>query len=361
MNDSKIGDTASFDPNFNPIFNPNNVGLAANQIFGLPCSETDAAVVLVPAPWDATVSYGCGTKDGPAAIRAASYQVDLLDQDFPDGWKNGFAMQDISAHWARQSDTLRAEAIRYMKFLQDGGNLDANDKMRKIGSEIDAGCEKFRQWMKSTTEGLLARGKLVGVVGGDHSTPLGYMQAIAEKFGPFGILQIDAHCDLRNAYEGLKFSHASIMHNALQIPQVEKLVQVGIRDLCDEEAQVIEQSPKRIASFSDSKIKNSLYDGRCWREICEEIVFELPAKVYVSFDIDGLDPKLCPHTGTPVPGGLEYEQAIYLIRMVVKSGRRVLGFDLSEVSPGDTEWDANVGARLLYKLCNLALLSNTAA
>ncbi len=350
MNDSNIANPKPF--------NPNQVGVISNQVFGLPCTEADARVVLVPAPWDTTVSYGSGTKDGPAAIRCASYQVDLFDHDCPGGWEHGFAMQPIATAWYDRSEGLRPSAERYIKFLQDGGDLTSDRGMQKIVEEINAECEIFRSEMKRTTSKLLTRGKLVGLVGGDHSTPLGFMQALAEKHQSFGILQIDAHCDLRDAYEGFKYSHASIMHNALQIQQVEKLVQVGIRDFCDEEVEVIEKSPSRIKTFFDGHIKRDLYEGKSWRDICAGIVLELPQSVYISFDIDGLDPKLCPTTGTPVPGGLEYEQAIYLIRTAVNSGRKIIGFDLSEVSPGDTEWDANVGARLLYKLCNFLLLSN---
>ena len=97
--------------------------------------------------------------------------------------------------------------------------------------------------------------------------------------------------------------------------------------------------------------------GETWRDICDSIVRDLPHRVYVSFDIDGLDPKLCPGTGTPVPGGLEFEQAMFLVRQLVKSGREIIGFDLCEVAPGDSEWNGNVGARVLLKLCNLMAVS----
>jgi agmatinase len=96
-----------------------------------------------------------------------------------------------------------------------------------------------------------------------------------------------------------------------------------------------------------------MFEGVTWKMICDDIVASLPMQVYLSFDIDGLDPKLCPNTGTPVPGGLELEQAVYLIRRVADSGRKIIGCDLNEVVPGLDDWDANVGARLLYKMCNL--------
>ncbi|MBA4077191.1 MAG: agmatinase, partial [Cyanobacteria bacterium PR.023] len=175
----------------------------------------------------------------------------------------------------------------------------------------------------------------------------------------FGILHIDAHADLRDAYEGFTYSHASIMFNAIKEPTLTKLVQVGIRDYCEMESDLVASSDGRIVSFYDRDIKTKMFEGMSWMHICQEIVSQLPDEVYVSFDIDGLDPKLCPNTGTPVPGGLEYEQALYLVRMVAESGRVIIGFDVNEVAPGDEdEWDANVGARLLYRLANLTAKSN---
>ncbi|MDX5346515.1 MAG: arginase family protein, partial [Hymenobacteraceae bacterium] len=162
----------------------------------------------------------------------------------------------------------------------------------------------------------------------------------------------DAHADLRDAYEGFEFSHASIMFNALKVPQVKKLVQVGIRDICQAEAELVEQSNGRIITFYDQTLKENMYEGDSWKKQCKKIIAQLPQKVYISFDIDGLDPKLCPATGTPVPGGLEFHEAVFLVKQLVKSGREIIGFDLCEVAPGDSEWNGNVGARLLFKLCN---------
>jgi len=342
-------------------FDPNSVGLAGNQIFGLPFPESESRLVLLPVPWDVTVSYGGGTHAGPEAILNASYQVDLYDADLPGGWKSGMAMRPIAASWLERSATLRAKATRVIQFLEEGGDVAADKQMSAIIQEITTAGEELRRWVREQTTGLLQQGKLVGLVGGDHSTPLGFFDAIAARHPNFGILQIDAHCDLRNAYEGFRYSHASIMWNALQLPQLQKLVQVGIRDCCEAEVQVIADSAGRVQTFFDTDLKRELYSGTSWKQLCDSIIRALPQEVYVSFDIDGLDPKLCPNTGTPVPGGLEFDQAAFLLRELVRSGRRLIGFDLNEVSPGETEWDANVGARMLYKLCNLMLLSHRGA
>jgi len=194
------------------------------------------------------------------------------------------------------------------------------------------------------------------LVGGDHSTPLGLIQALSDKHSSFGILHVDAHADLRKAYEGFEFSHASIMYNAIKLPQISKLVQIGIRDYCQDEFDLI-NSDNRIKTFFDRDVKHNQYEGKSWSEICDSIIKELPQKVYLSIDIDGFDPKLCPNTGTPVPGGFEMEQIIYLVEKLVGSKRNIIGFDVNEVAPGKDEWDANVGARLLYRVANLALVS----
>ena len=213
-------------------------------------------------------------------------------------------------------------------------------------------------WLYPLLTMVLNQQKTVGLVGGDHSTPLGMMQALSEKFGEFAILQIDAHADLRIAYEGFEHSHASIMYNALKIKEVQKLVQVGIRDYCEEELNIIENSNGRVKTFFDRDIKYAQYNGDSWDRIVNRIVNELPNQIYLSFDIDGLDPKLCPNTGTPVAGGFETEQVLFLLEKIVKSGRKIIAFDLNEVSPGvGNDWDANVAARLLYRICNLVAYS----
>jgi len=137
------------------------------------------------------------------------------------------------------------------------------------------------------------------------------------------------------------------------------LIQLGIRDYCQEEWEYICNSNYRVIAYFDKNIKERQYEGQSWKLIADEIIGQLPDKVYVSFDIDGLDPKLCPNTGTPVPGGFDTEQIFYLIKKIILSGRKFIGFDLDEVGIGDTDWDANVGARVLWKLCNLIVAGNS--
>ncbi len=340
---------------------PNSVSNPNNNIFGLPTAEEDARLVIVPVPWEVTVSYGAGTARAPEAIFKAALQVDLFDPEVPYGWKQGYYMRPIDRKVLMKSDYLRKEAELYIDYISHGEDINANQFMSKTIKDINEGGTYITQWVYDQTKALLDSNKLVGVLGGDHSVPLGFMKAIAEKYDDFGILQIDAHCDLREAYEGFIHSHASIMYNALgEVPQISKLVQVGIRDYGGDEWEYIRNSNFRVIAYFDKEIKTRLFEGDTWKHIAEEIVSKLPQQVYISFDIDGLDRKLCPHTGTPVPGGFEAEEIFYLVKKIVESGRTIIGFDLCEVGVNsENDWNANVGARVLFKLCNLLVASNS--
>lgn len=340
-------------------FDPNSAGNPNNNIFGLPFSEDEARVVILPVPWEVTVSFGSGTARAAEQIMKASLQVDLFDPDVADGWKEGFYMKDTDSKILFKSDYLRKEAELYIDYISKGDAIDNNKFMCKALKEVNEGGHFLNNWVYQQTKELLAQGKLVALLGGDHSTPLGFYKAIAEKWGEFGILQIDAHCDLRDAYEGFEYSHASIMYNTLkEVPQMQKLVQVGIRDYSEGEQQFIQENSSRVKTYFDRDIRVRQYEGETFKQIVAEIIDQLPQKVFISFDIDGLDPKLCPNTGTPVQGGFETEQVFYLFNKLRESGKQIIGFDLCEVSTSETGWDANVGARVLFKMCNLLVANN---
>ena len=340
-------------------YDPNNVSNPNNNIFGLPTTEEDARLIIVPVPWEVTVSYTAGTARAADSIFKASLHVDLFDPEVPDSWKQGYYMRSPDRKILMKSDYLRKEAELYIDYISKGEEPEANQFMSKTLREVNEGSNHLNDWVYEQTKALIEKEKLVGLLGGDHSTPLGYFKTIAEKHGDFGILQIDAHCDLREAYEGFNYSHASIMYNALkEIPQLQKLVQIGVRDFSEGEWNFILNNNSRVVTYFDKDIRNRQYEGETWKQIAEEMINQLPQKVYISFDIDGLDRKLCPHTGTPVPGGFEKEEVFFIFRKLRESGRKIIGFDLCEVGVSDTDWNANVGARILFKLCNLLVASN---
>ncbi len=338
-------------------FNPNNAGLKDSNIYGLPFTEEESDIILIPVPWEVTTSYGAGTSEGPSHILEASFQVDLYHPEFPELWKRGIAMTDIPEDMLLRSASLKQKASTIIDMWEDGIDVKQSTEAQAILLEVNQACENMNQWVQTQVTHWLNQGKLVGLVGGDHSTPLGYFRAQAERHGNFGILHIDAHKDLRIAYEGFEYSHASIMYNAIQLPQVTQLVSVGLRDFCLQEHEVA-QADSRISPFTYAHLKYEQFNGKTWHQQCEEIIAQLPDKVHISFDIDGLDPTLCPNTGTPVPGGFRFEEATYLLSLLHKKGKTVIGFDLVEVAPGADDWNGNVGARMLFHLCGVLAQSN---
>ncbi|MDP4866947.1 MAG: agmatinase family protein [Crocinitomicaceae bacterium] len=333
-------------------FDPNGVGIANGNIFGFPVTEENADIVIIPIPWDATASYGKGTSDGPEAILEASTQLDFYHPKLQKAYDTQVFMTSISKEWKKINADLCIKTIDYISFLEEGGKLEGNEEYESLIAEVNETQNALKENLKERATAMMNSGKIVGVLGGEHSTPLGLIEAIDAQGHPFGILQIDAHADLRDAYEGFEQSHASIMFNALKnCKNLIRLVQVGIRDIAESEIQLIENSNERIKTFFDWDLKDGQFAGKTWQSQVNEIINDLPQNVYISFDIDGLRPELCPNTGTPVVGGFGLEEVNYLLFQLVNSGKKIVGFDLNEVAPGnDDDWDANVGARALWNM-----------
>lgn len=334
-------------------FDPDGVGNTHAGIFGLPFHVEESEVVIIPVPWDVTVSNNDGTSRGPENILRQSPQIDLYDEFVEDPWKAGIAMETIPEDWVEQNKLLREKASKYIEMLEMQPDMQNELSMSAIREEVNAGCADLCRKVKEKSALHLHHNKLVVLVGGDHSTPLGLIQALAEHHKEMGILQIDAHADLRPAYMGFTHSHASIMHNASSLNQIKSIVQVGLRDVCEQEATLMNSFSQRYFPFYARNINRQLYEGTPWKNICENIIRHLPEKVYITFDIDGLDPSQCPTTGTPVPGGLDYSQVLYLFEELVLSGRKIVGFDLVET--GDGETDGIIACRILYKTIALML------
>lgn len=328
------------------------------QLFGLPHTRDEAQVVVVGVPFDATSSYGVGSSAGPAAIREASAQLDLHDRRFGAIWQRGIHMTPTSTP---AIEKLNADTRALAAPIIERGGPGLND--RNTIELIDNACERVESFVYDHVRAILDDDKTPAVLGGEHAVSEGAIRACAEARGPIGVLQIDAHMDLRESYLGMRYSHASVMHSVMtRRPMVTNLVQVGIRDYCEAEAQLVDQlnreSPGRIEVFYDDDMADHLAEGESWGSMCRRIVSALPERVYVTIDIDGLDPGLCPNTGTPVPGGLNWNQLGVLLDELHRSRSRVVGFDVVEVAPAGEprggEWDANVGARVLYRMCGVA-------
>jgi len=324
-------------------------------LFGFSIDPADSQLVIIPVPWDATTSYGGGTCHAPSKIIPASHQLDLEDLGFGTPYKSGITLLDIPEEIFQLSKAMRnkASSLREMRQSKDASQSAVDSLL----NEINLASKQVNHFVETTSQKWLSEGKKVAVLGGDHSSPYGLMRALGDHHKEFGVLHVDAHFDLRQHYEGFIFSHASIMYNVMQnITSVKHLSQIGIRDFSKDEHQYQKDMASRSSVMFSRDIGFRKAIGTNWAQIVDETLRPLPEMVYISFDIDGLDPALCPSTGTPVPGGLLYEEAMYLLEAIGRSGRKVIGFDLCEVTPNDnSEWDANVGSRILYKLCGAAL------
>ena len=344
-------------------FDPDAASLEGSGVFGLPEDPESARVHILPVPFDATTSYRKGTSEGPDAILAASRQVELYDPLFGRPWKHGLHWIETDSRAYIWSEDATEDAL---PIIAAGGAIAGNAKLEKKLARVNAIGEQLNQYVEGEVARLLDAGRFPVVVGGDHSVPFGAIAACAKKHGSIGVLHFDAHADLREAYEGFTWSHASIMFNVLKhVPGVTKLVQVGIRDFGEREHQLMKSSRGRVHTLFDADWQRAKQSGANLRELARKTLAELPPKLYVSFDIDGLEPALCPNTGTPVPGGLSWSEALLWLEELKASGKQVVGLDLNEVNPGEPEfrgddedsWDAIVGARLLYRLIGAALPS----
>ena len=339
------------------IIDPNAKATSKDGIYGLPFKEAEARVVYLPIPWDVTTSYQAGTSKGPSAIRKASDQIDFFDLDFIDAFQAGLFMKKENSKIKKLNSTGRLLAKKIID--SDDETLKKNKALQKNLVQVNKICSELNNEVYKETKALLDNNQISVVVGGDHATPFGAIKAYAEKFPGLGILHFDAHSDTRVSYMGFENSHASIMHNVMEkISGIEKLVQVGIRDFCEQEYDYT-NAHKKIEVYFDQVLARRKMNGETFHKIAKEIVAHLPKNIYISFDIDGLDPRFCPHTGTPVPGGLDYQEVMLIIQEIVNSGKTLVGFDLVEVAPSpkdkNDEWDANVGMRLLYKLTSASL------
>ncbi|MSQ02147.1 MAG: agmatinase family protein [Myxococcales bacterium] len=321
---------------------------AAGNLYGLPFSPETARIQVQVVPWQATTSYRRGTRDGPASLVSASLQVDLFDVEYGDVWQAGIALLPEDARIRAWDAEAEPDALRVIERL--GHDAEAAARVNLLS-------ERVNELVYAAAVATLDAGKIPALVGGDHSSPFGLIRAVAERFPGVGVLHVDAHADLREAYEGFTWSHASIMFNILRcVPNVSRVVQVGIRDVGSAEVALIRSEP-RLRTFFDAELAARLADGDAWSAVVDEIIAALPAQVYVSFDVDGMEPSLCPTTGTPVPGGLDWRQVQRLLARLADA-REIVAFDVNEVGPG--EWDGNVAARLFYKLCGATLRSRGA-
>ena len=336
------------------------MGFNKTKAFGTEVSFEEADLVLIPAPWEATASYNSGTSKGPELIRAASSQLDFFRPYFNISYNHRIhfeqsdslieSLNKIAKTWAKE---IQAHWIE--------NKTAPNEKEKLLNEKVNQASQNVLNWLYDKSSRAFHKGKIPALAGGEHSVSEALIRLMGEQYHKdYGILHIDAHADLREAYQGFKHSHASIMRNVLNSSYApKKLIQVGVRDFCETEYQQI-KTDSRIECFFDEETSSRLFTGETWSHICQEIIEQLPPNIYVSLDVDGLFWSYAPGTGTPVPGGLSFNQTLFLLSEIKRQNKKLIAFDVVETSPGSvsnslSEWNGNVSARLIYYLAGLAL------
>lgn len=291
------------------------------NFLGLPPEDSrfeDAQVVILPIPYEGTVSYGRGAGAGPAAILRASTQVELYDREFG-------------------SEVVFNYGIHTMPMLDP----DLSGPQATVNA------------IEAAVADLAATGRLVVGLGGEHTISVGFARGLRRALGDFVLVQIDAHADLRDTYEGTPYSHACI---ARRINEFAPVIQFGIRSISQEEANYIADNGNRLTVYFADDIHAS---GSAHLTALAEAL--LGKRVYLTVDVDGLDPAILPATGTPEPDGLSWRQTLDIIRTITANAE-VIGVDVVELAPiAGSHASDFIAARLVYKIINLVMAQRSAA
>lgn len=311
-----------------------------------------AQVVIVSAPWGVTSAGGEGSAYAPDAVIESSAHIGQFDAVSGISLEGKVATAAVDYDIQESSQRLGVDADKVISHIEDGGLIAGEYFTRKV-ARVNEGFVQMHESIYAQTKHWIETGKTVGVVGGDHTVGFGAVRAVAEHEGEIGVLYIDAYSDMHLAGESVfDYSHLSVARNIVEeIPAVGRMVQVGVRDISGEEYERV-KTDKRMSLFLMDDLAAARFGGRSWSDICNEVVAQLPQKVYISIDASVLSLDCCPHSKRPVAGGLSFNETVFLVDSVVASGRKIIGFDLTGIVPKfENNIDAVTGARLLAKLC----------
>ncbi len=276
-------------------------------------SYQDSKIVILPVPYEHTVSYGGGTAQGPQAIISASGYVEFYDDEF-------------SKELCNEVGIATVEPVDLLNCYDEKMLLKIEDIVAK----------------------LIADNKFVVTLGGEHTISIAPIKSHLKKFPNMSVLHFDAHSDLRQEYQDNKYSHACFAARVCEFLSPKKLTQVGIRAQCKEEAEFIKSHG--VNTFYASAIRRGIYSQDWQRSVVDTLCEE----VYVTFDVDFLDPSILPATGTPEPDGFLYHETLEIFRKIIKSGRRIIGLDVVELAPMEAQRHPDLTiARLIYKILNI--------
>ena len=288
------------------LFAPFNYGGLSEEFSRLETSK----VIILPAPYDQTVSFRTGTREGPRAILNASLYMELYDEEL----KTEFHRVGIHT-------------------------------LNELEPDMSGPEEMFKRVYEIVSI-LTRKGKLFVMLGGEHSLTIGSVKAFSEECEDFSVLQLDAHADLRDSYCGTKYNHATVMRRILEYSPA---VQAGIRSLSQEEMELVKERELPVF-FETDLMKNN--------DLIHEMIAHLSQNVYITLDLDVLDPAIMPSVGTPEPGGFSWHQVLHIVREVAKN-RNIVGFDVMELCPipGLLAPDF-LAAKLIYKMIGYSLFTH---
>lgn len=307
-------------------------------------------VHVYPVPWDVTTTFGAGTANAPQAIASVYHQ---LDHSHP------FQSRSFDPCFLPESSVIQAAQRRHAResraiihTLNHDGTLSNDQRMHR--DAINEASQQLNNQVFADTLPFIQAGDPIILCGGEHGVGVGYLRALAKVHASFSILHIDAHLDCRPAYFGYDYSHASVLTHYANMPQTTHITSVGIRDYDASEPEFATHHPHTTWSiFYDYAMHQALFEGQSWHHITQSIVSTLTDPVVISLDVDGLIPYHCLHTGTPVVGGMTYNQLAYMLDHVHRA-RHVIGAELVEVgAPNETPYDATIGARLIQLLAGV--------
>lgn len=277
-------------------------------------SFENSSIVILQAGYEHSVSWGKNTLAGPEDIINSSAYVEFFDDEFE-------------------------RELCFDKGIATFENIEFNNKTpQEVINDIE----------ESVTE-CLNYDKFVVTLGGEHTISIAPILAHYKKYPNISLLQFDAHSDLRQSYQNSKYSHASVMARVCEFFPNDRITQVGIRALCQEEYEFIKKN--NIKTFFASSIRRGIY-GKNWQK---KIVETLNDKIYITFDVDYFDPSMMPSTGTPEPDGFFYNETLEIFREIIKAKKEIVGFDVVEYAPIENLHHAGMTvARLIYKILNFA-------
>ncbi len=329
-------------------FNPEEVS-KRGLLFGLPYSVDEARLVVVGVPWEVTVTYKSGTSETPEQVLLASNQIDLFHPELGTPWKVGVAWDNSLLFLKKHSQSYSPISRQYFEVLErTGANPNKSPELQNVAKNLDVASNMMLSKVEEIVKKHFINDKIVGLVGGEHTISIGAVRALAVH-QPISILHLDAHADMRPTYAGMEFTHASAMYHISNLENVYSTTSVGIRNMSPAEFEII-SNKNNIFLFTAHKIWESSFKGKHWDQVADEIISTIESDfVYITFDIDVLEPSLCPSTGTPVPGGLTYAQSVYLIKKLVQHGKRIIGFDIVE-GGNKLPFEVDLIVNLLFEL-----------